>query len=116
TACTSFVFTARSTPLTILVPSSRATCRFFSSSSANFVTSPYVEGSGLKQPLVASSYPSPARLRPSRLSPAEPSKPLPCGYAEYRDRGDHSPPVVGSSALRREAAARDRSVDGPRYA
>src|SRR3954449_4150688 len=33
-ACTSFVSTARSTPLTISVPSSRATCRFFSSSSA----------------------------------------------------------------------------------
>src|SRR3954463_13656502 len=34
TAWTSFVFTARSTPLTISVPSSSATCRFFSSRSA----------------------------------------------------------------------------------
>src|SRR5215475_14662235 len=33
-AWVSFVFTARSTPLTIWVPSSSATCRFFSSSSA----------------------------------------------------------------------------------
>src|SRR4051794_32162120 len=33
-ACTSFVSSARSTPFTISVPSSRATCRFFSSSSA----------------------------------------------------------------------------------
>src|SRR2546426_12801158 len=33
-ACTWFVSTARSTPLTISVPSSSATCRFFSSSNA----------------------------------------------------------------------------------
>ena len=37
-ACTSFVSTARSTPLTISVPSSSATCRFFSSSSAKWIS------------------------------------------------------------------------------
>src|SRR5215468_11470368 len=63
TAWTSFVFTARSTPLAISVPSSRATCRFFSSSSANFVTSRYVEESGLPGLLVAQSYPTRPRLR-----------------------------------------------------
>src|SRR5215831_3461293 len=50
-------------PLTISVPSSRATCRFFSSSSANFVSSRYVEESGLSGRLVAQSYPTRPRLR-----------------------------------------------------
>jgi hypothetical protein len=41
------VFTARSTPLTISVPSSRATCRFLSSSKAKFVSPQSMENRGL---------------------------------------------------------------------
>src|SRR5919204_234700 len=45
-ACTSFVFTRRSTPLTISVPSSRATRRSLSSSRAiaNMVAKPFRHG------------------------------------------------------------------------
>src|SRR2546422_1827922 len=45
-ACTSFGETARSTPLTISVPSSVATCRFLISSTAKFVTASHLLGSG----------------------------------------------------------------------
>src|SRR6266550_3255376 len=45
-ACTSFGETERSTPLTISVPSSVATCRFLISSTAKFATTSHLSGSG----------------------------------------------------------------------
>src|SRR5437764_2505326 len=54
-ACTSSGDTARSTPLTISVPSSSATCRFLSSSKAMFVTGETLERSGTGSPLVTQS-------------------------------------------------------------
>src|SRR6478609_8227532 len=69
TACFSLVSTARSTPLTIWVPSSSATCRFLISSNAtDLVLFSYcrvgASADGAASPRLVVSYPDRSHTRP----------------------------------------------------
>src|SRR6478752_3553084 len=110
-ACTSFVSTSRSTPLTISVPSSSATCRFSSFSNATDSASPngsFPQNSGAFAP------PGPTETslaRPPLLPPV-------VGQTRYSRKTHgllptlaHRPvPPDRASPLRRQAAAGDRQV------
>src|SRR5688500_11010258 len=111
-ACTSLVFTLRSTPRTISVPSSVATCKFLISSRAKLVTtSPgFSRGPGTSprdwvqcsdsppgDPPYAACYPRPHAWK-HRLA----------GRASHHPRA--------AARLRPEASSRDGPLAGPRHA
>src|SRR6266516_6715572 len=108
TAWTSFVSTARSTPLTISVPSSRATCRFLSSSSANFVRPRSKEKWRIPRPFV--TYDS-RPLRPA-LPGVHGGKTLLCSAHARLDRtlGARDPFGRRPPRLRPEAPSRDGQI------
>src|SRR5258708_7077471 len=114
TACTSPDEIVRSTPLTIGVPSSRATCRFFSSSVAKIACSSVLEGkadTGLARPLMVPGPPLANLRRPVLCVNGKNTETLVRWlYAEYQRPRDHPAPDRRPAALRREAPPGDRPV------
>src|SRR5947207_4460733 len=122
TACTWLTSTSRSTPFTISVPSSSATCRFSSFRSptksvsfpricGDFTRTNWTQSSG-GVPAVGSARQRAQRiLRPFRSPRWKFGRNrLPSGHAEHRNRRDHSSAPLGAAALRRQAAAGGRSL------
>src|ERR671922_1486069 len=102
TAWISFVSTARSTPLTISVPSSSETCRFFSSSSA---IAPFANQAGFY-----ARRPEPSYQR--RQARREAPKPLLRWAYALWNRASRAPhlPRRRPAAVRRQARSRDRPL------
>src|SRR5919108_638240 len=102
TAWISFVSTARSTPLTISVPSSSETCRFFSSSSA---IAPFANQAGFY-----ARRPEPSYQR--RQARREAPKPLLRWAYALWNRASRAPhlPRCRPAAVRRQARSRDRPL------
>src|SRR3954452_8256435 len=114
TACTSFVSTSRSTPLTISVPSSSATCRFSSFSNATrYASFPRNCGAFAPRGPTETSLARPPLLPPDRVE----TRYSPKTYGVLPDSLAHRPaPPDRTAALRRQAPAGDRQVAGARDA
>src|SRR5256714_5543858 len=108
TACTSFVSTSRSTPLTISVPSSSATCRFSNFSSATrYASFPQNSGAFAPPGTTETSLARPPLLPPDRGETRYSRR----THGVLPDSLAHCPASLDRAApLRRQAAAGDRQV------
>src|SRR5919201_2730367 len=113
TACTSLVSTVRSTPLTISVPSSSATCRFLSSSFATCaVPNPFVEWfpAPIRDASLAGPRQPPGGRCSCRSGRGGPDEPPPQAYRRPQGRGPGA--VVEAPVRARIAGERGEEVVG----